>query len=185
MSQVANIYDNGPISPIARINENLSIWTTGKWEHYHINFIEPMPRSSPMIIEMVVASGAVVIAANGIVAKQVVALLQLADLELLHLRWEPIDDMEGVLWEQSSQGRFVARNVHARVDRLTGLRDPYLATTTFYVMGRERDMNLEVRNPAGIAMPLARFAFFGYRYLLNALDSVPDNTTYLPAEGRV
>ena len=185
MSQVANIYDNGPISPIARIKENLSIWTTGKWEHYEIKFIEPMPRSSPMTVEMVTASGAVTIAANGTIQKRLVNILRLADLELLHLRWEPIDDMEGALWEQSSQGRFVARNVQARVDRLTGSRDPYLATTTFYVLGKERDMNLEVRNPNGIALPLARFVFFGYRYLLEALSSEPANSTYLPAEGRV
>ncbi len=184
MSAVVNIYDNGPISPVARINENLSIWTAGKWEHNRIIYMEPMPRSSPMVVEMVSASGAVTIAANGTIAKRLVAILRMGDTELMHLRWEPIDDMEGVLWEQSSVGRFVARNVHARVDRLTHIRDPYLATTTFFIVGKERDMNLEVRNPNGIALPLARFVFFGYRYLLEPLRVEPQNTTYLPAEGR-
>ena len=44
--QVANIYDNGPISPIARIKDNLAVWTSGKWEAYRIDFIEPIPRST-------------------------------------------------------------------------------------------------------------------------------------------
>lgn len=183
MPMISGIYDGGVIAPVAKIKENLSIWTVGQWSHYQIEYIEGLPWSSPMTVEMVTASGATTIAANGTIAKQVVAILQLADHELMHLRWQPIDDMEGVLWEQSSQGRFVARAVHARVDLLTAVRDPYLATTTFFILGRNRDMNLEVRNPAPVARALARFAFFGYRYVLKPISQTPTHTTYLPAEG--
>lgn len=183
MSTVANIYDNGPISPIAKIKENLSIWTLGKWLHYQIENIEPLPRSTPMIVEMVLASGATTILANGIIAKQVVPILQLSDLEFTHLRWEPIDDVEGVLWEQAGTGRFVTRSVHARVTRFTGIRDPYLATTTFWILGRDRDMNLEVRNPNPVPLPQARFAFWGFRYMLKSLAGQPSQTTWVPAEG--
>lgn len=185
MSEVANIYDNGPISPIAKIKENLSIYTAGQWRHYRIAFMEPMPRSDQMMVEMVVASGATTIAANGTIAKRLVAILQPAENEFLHLRFEPIDDMEGVLWEQSSQARFSARSVHARVTRFTWLRDPYLATSTFFILGMNRDINLEVRNPSGVAQPLARFVFWGYRYLLEALPNEPPATTWVPAEGSV
>jgi len=181
--EVANIYDNGPISPIAKIKENLSIWSVGKWSHYRIENLEPMPRSSPMIVEMVVASGATTIAGNGTIGKQIVAILQPADLEFLHLRWEPLDDVEGILWEQAGSGRYVTRSVHARVSRFTGTRDPNLATTTFWILGRERDMNLEVRNPNPLALPQARFVFFGFRYKLEPLAAVPTATTWLPAEG--
>lgn len=184
MSEVANIYDNGPISPIAKIKENLSIWTNQVWEHFNIEFIEPIPRSSPGVVEMVTATGATTIAANGRIAKAIVAFLQLADNEFFHLRWEPIDDMEGVLWEQASKGRFAARAIHARVNRFTSLRDPYLATTTFWIFGRNRDMTLEVQNPNPVAMPQARFVFFGYRYLLSRLPAAPAVTTWVPAEGR-
>ena len=183
MSVVANIYDNGPISIIAKIRENLSIWTLGNWFHYQIKNIEPIPRSSPTVVEMVVASGATTIAANGAIAARVVAILQLSELEFTHLRWEPLDDMEGVLWQQATTGRFVTRGVHARVTRFTAVRDPYLATTTFWVLGRDRDMNLEVRNPNPVALPQARFVFFGYRYKLEALVKEPTVTTWLPAEG--
>jgi len=182
--QVANLYDNGPISPIAKIKENLSIWIGGDWHHYNINFIEGIPRSSPLTVEMVTTSGATTIAANGTISKQLVAFLQLKDRELLHLRWEPIDDVEGVLWELSSVARFAARAVHARVSLFTAIRDPYLATTTFWILGMNRDMNLEVRNPNPVALPIARFVFFGYRYLLDELPTEPAVTTYIPAEGK-
>jgi len=184
MPLLSGIYDSQPIQPVAKIKENLSILTVGQWSHYNIDFIEPMPLSSPMMVEMVAASGAATIAANGTIGKQLCAILQLADNEFFHLRWEPIDDMEGVLWEQASQGKFAARSVHARVSRATSARDPYLATTTFWILGRNRDMNLEVRNPNPVAWPVARFVFFGYRYILTPLTSAPSVTTWLPAEGR-
>lgn len=180
---VANIYDNGPISPIAKIKENLSIWTQGKWAHYNIANIEPLPRSRPMMAEMVTLSGATTIAANGTIAKRIVAILQPRELEFMHLRWEPIDDMEGILWEQPGIARYTAIAVQAGVTRFTAARDPYLATTTFWILGRQRDMNLEVRNPNPVALPLARFVFFGYRYMLTKLDKEPPVTTWLPAEG--
>jgi len=191
MSLLSGIYDSQPIQPIAKIKENLSIWTNGKYSHARIKYLEPLPRSSPMVIEMVTASGAATIAANGTIGKQIVAILQLADNEFFHLRWEPLDDMEGVLWEQASQGRFAARAVHARVNSFTAFRDPYLSTTTFFILGRNRDMNLEVRNPNPVALPQARFVFWGFRYLLEALSSAEASeiaagrraTTWVPAEG--
>lgn len=183
MPLLSGIYDTGPITPIAKIKENLSIWTVGKWAHYNIRNLEPLPRSSPMIAEMVTLSGATTILANGAIAKRLVAILRPRELEFLHLRWEPIDDVEGVLWEQAGTARFVTASVHARVTRFTAARDPYLSTTTFWILGRQRDMNLEVRNPNPVALPLARFIFFGYRYMLTLLDREPSVTTWLPAEG--
>jgi len=182
MPLLSGIYDSGPISPIAKIKENLSIWTRGKWEHFKIDYIEPIPRSSPTVVEMVTAA-AVTIAANGTIAKQAVAILQLNELEFLHLRWEPIDDMEGVLWELPSNARFATRSVHARVTPFTSIRDPNLASTTFFILGKDRNMNLEVRNPNPVALPHARFVFFGYRYMLEEIPE-PTVSTYLPAEGR-
>lgn len=182
--EVANIYDNGPISPFARIKDNISVWSENQWLHWNINYMEPVPRSSPMMIDMVAQSGATQIAANGIIAAIVVPALQMNKEELLHLRWEPIDDVEGVLWELPGHARFNPRGAHARVSLMTGVRDPYLATTTFYILGQNKDMNLEVRNPLPVVQFMARFVFFGYRYLLDELKTEPAHSTYLPAMGK-
>ena len=200
----AAIYDPGPIHPIVHFKEKMAVWTGGKWYYYSADYIEPMPRSAPLTVEMVVASatGITALAANGTIVKSVVQALRLNENEFFHLRWEPLDDVEGVLWEQSGQGRFLSRNTQARVDLQTHLHDPYLATTTFWIIGKDRDMNLEVRNPTGYAMPMARFAFWGYRYVLGPLSlpaadkgalergdiTTVRNTfgpvTFVPAEGR-
>lgn len=184
--EVANIYDNGPISPIARINDNLSIWSENDFLHFNITYLEPVPRGSPMTVDMVAAWGATVIAAYGSIPQQVVAFLQMNANELLHLRWEPLDDVEGLLWQLPSQPRFNPRGAHARVSQFTEAMDPFLATTTFWILGGTpaKDMALEVRNPNPVALPMARFAFFGFRYILVPLKVKPENTTYLPAQGR-
>ena len=184
MPVLSGIYDSNPIQPVVQEEQNLEIFSRGQSLFYKVTFIEPMPRSSTLLVDMVVQAGALTIAANGIIGKQVVNILQLNDMEFLHLRWEPIDDVEGVLWGQASTGRFVTRAAQARVDLGTSQRDPYLATTTFFILGRDRDMNLEVRNPNPVALPQARFKFWGFRYLLEELKTKPANYTSVPAEGR-
>lgn len=183
MGLLSGIYDSAPIQPVAKIKENLAVWSRNAWHHYNVNLIEPIPRSSPTMVDMVPAGAT--LPANGSIAKRIVAFLQVGELELLHSRWEPLDDVEGVLWELPTTARFSTAFVHARVTPFTALRDPNLATTTFFVLGgKERNMNLEVRNPNGVALPQARFVFFGFRYILTVLEKEPPVTTWLPAEGR-
>ena len=191
MPTLSGIYDSDVIQPIARTKENLSIWTVGSWSHFRIQNMEPLPISSPMVAEMVALTGNVNLAAYGTIAQSVVVILQPRELEFLQLRWYPIDDVEGVLWEQSGQGRFVTRSVHARVSRFTRDYDPNLVMTQFFILGMNRDMNLEVRNPNPNILPLARFVFFGYRYMLFEHDKATATeieegrkaTTWIPAEG--
>ena len=168
--EVANIYDNGPISPVCKIKENMAIWTTNQWDYFKVDYIEGLPRSSQSVVEMITVSGVTQLAANGTIAKIQLAPLLLNEGEFLHLRWEPIDDVEGVLWEQPSQGRFATRAIHARVNLYTWQMDPELATTTFFLLGRDRLMNLEVRNPNPVIIFVARFVFWGYRYLVEHID---------------
>jgi len=205
MPSLSGIYDSAWIQPIAKIKENLSIWTQGSWSHYVINYLEPVPPGPASTVEMVTASGAAWLLPYATIAKQVVAILQPNELEFMHLRWEPLDNVEGVLWEQAGQAKFNVRNFHARVDLNTKLWDPHLVSTTFWILGMNRDMNLEVRNPMPVVIPMARFRFWGYRYLLSLFDATaltaPDRaklaqgdietvrkhvgpTAWIPAEGR-
>lgn len=205
MSTLSGIYDSGPIQPIAKIKENLSVWTLARWFHYIIEYIEPLPPSPASTVEMVAAAATTTLAANGTITKRVVTILQVNNFEFLHLRFEPLDNVECVLWEQAGSAKFTSRNLQARVDRNTRLLDPYLATTTFWILGENRDMNLELRNPMQYAMPIARVLFWGFRYILKPwpIEGVSANeknllqqgdletvrkiigaTTWVPAEGR-
>lgn len=206
MPELSGVYDSGPIQPVCKIKENLAIYSGGIWNFYRTDYIEPIPRSAPTIVETITAAGLTNLAANGILAKRLVTILQVNDNEFLHLRWKPLDYVEGVLWEQAGQAKFNSRNIQARVDPLTQEDDPYLATTTFWILGLNRDINLEVRNPLQVAISIARFAFWGYRHILSAIDLTKvraedkaemimgnesvvkkyvGTCTWLPAEGKV
>ena len=170
MPSLSGIYDSYLIQPVAKVKENLSILTGGHYQHYRIEYLEPMPPGPASIVDMVLQAGQTTLAGGGVITKRVVTILQLNDLEFLHLRWEPLDNVEGVLWELAGQARFNSANIQARVDINTKNRDPYLATTTFWVLGQNRDMNLEARNPMARATPTARFMFWGYRHILSMYD---------------
>lgn len=185
MGAVANIYDNGPISLVAKIKENLAVWTNNEWKGFNIEHAEPVPRSNPFIVEMITAANGTVIAAYGTLQKQLVGVLLMNTNELLHLRWEPLDDVEGRLWELAEAARNSPRGGHARVSMMTSARDPYLASTTFFIMGANRDVQIEVLNPNPIAVSMARFAFWGYRYIVKPLETIPSNATYLPAQALI
>ncbi|MDP2730036.1 MAG: hypothetical protein Q8O55_06110, partial [Dehalococcoidales bacterium] len=84
MSEVGNIYDNGPLSLVARIKDTISVYTAKKWAHYQVAYAEPWPRSSPLRVDMVALAGATTIAANGVIAKRLVPILQASDGEMIH-----------------------------------------------------------------------------------------------------
>ena len=167
MPTLSGIYDSYLLQPIAKVKENLSVLTTGVYQHYRVEYLEGMPPGPANVVDMVAQAGLTTLVGGGTITKRIVTILQLNDLEFLHLRWEPLDNVEGVLWELAGQARFNTANIQARVDLGTKLRDPYLSTTTFWILGRSRDMNLEVRNPMARATPTARFMFWGFRHLLS------------------
>ena len=169
MPFISGTFDSGYIQPLVKVGENISIFSTRMWNHFRVDYMEPIPAGPASQVEAITASGATNIAANGTIAKRLVTILQLADLEFLHVRWCPLDDVEGLIWELSGQQKFATRNIHSRCDLRTKMYDPTLASTTFFILGQQRDMNLEVRNPTGYIQYLARFQFMGIRYLLTDL----------------
>ncbi len=192
MSEISGIYDNGPITPVLKIMENIGVLTGGAYHFFQVKFIEPLPRSSPLVADMVqIVQGAAGpgIAALGQLNQALVPFLRINRgikvAELLHMRLEPIDDVEILLWETASIGRFATNFLRARINRFTAFRDPYLASTTFFVMGQDNDINIQVQNPNPLVMPQARIAFWGYRYVTGEeLEGKPQGpVTYVPAEG--
>jgi len=168
---MSGIYDSAWLQPIAKIKENLTIYTGGGWNHYRIEFSEPMPPGPASIVDMLAIAPAVAnLAANGTKAAAIVNVIQLDEGEFLHLRWAPVDDVEGRLWELAGQGRYRTARLHCRTSLLTARYDPQYASTTFWVLGIQRDAQIETLNPNGYVIPIARFMFWGHRYLIHAHD---------------
>jgi len=184
--EVANLYDNGPISPICQNKEHLAIWSEQRWIGYQVDYIEPIPRSGAFVVDLMVLLGVGVLAAGAQLNGLLVPAIQSNANELGHFRWFVIDDIEGMLWELAQMGRFAPRGGQAGVNLFTDQYDPWLATTTFWVLGGsgDKDARIGCTNVSGVVINQARVGFFGYRYILIPEPTIHPNARYLPAQGR-
>jgi hypothetical protein len=187
MNIIDNLYSSGPMAPVCRIKEHLAVMTeNNQWKGFEVEFIEPIPRSSAFVVDLVVLSGVGPLAVGAQIAGQLSAVIQVNDSELCHFRWFVLDDVEAQLWQLSNMARFTPRGGQAGVNLLTPQYDPYLAMTTFWVLGGlgDKDARIGCTNIGGAVAPQARLAFFGYRYSLKSEATVHAQASYLPAQGR-
>lgn len=167
MPQISGIYDAYAVQPDCKIGENVAIFSLNSYEYHKVNYIEGIPAGPASTIDMVAQLGLTQIAANGALNKSIVPLLQMYDNEFMKVRFEPLDNIEVRIWELSGQAKNMARQLQSRTDRNSRWYDPFAALGTFWVLGFNRDMNLEALNPLGYAQPTARVIFWGWRYLLD------------------
>jgi len=186
MNFVDNLYSPGPITPICQIKEHLAIWSEQRWIGYQVDYIEPKPRSSAFVLDLIALAGVGVLAPNAAVAGQLIQALQVDSQEFSHLRWFVIDDIEGQLWQLSNMARFAGRGGQAGVNLFTPVYDPWLATTTFWILGGpgDKDARIGCTNISGAIIGQARMGFFGYTYRLSKEEAIHPNARYIPAQGR-
>lgn len=211
MPELASIYDAWYFQPAHKIKDSIGIWTGNKWQYYICDYLNQIAPSRSTLVDMVavITAGApatTTLAANGTLQKSVVNILQLDADEFTMMRYEPLDLVEGAMWELGGQQLHKSKNVFSRCGPNTREWDPFLTSTTFWVLGSNHDVNLEVFNPLGYALPQARFLFWGCRMKvalnqayqdargevkarlergeLKTVKEVLGPTTFVPAEGR-
>ena len=188
MNFIDNLYSSGPMSPVCQIKEHLAVYTEQRWVGYQVEFIEPQPRSSTFIVDLIALAGVGPLAPNGQVVGQLTTAIQVNDGELCHYRMFAIDDIEVQLWQLSNMARFAPRGGQAGINLFTPFYDQWLASSTFFVLGGlgDKDARIGCTNISGAIIPRARLGFFGYRYIITkSKDEKPHpNARYLPAQGR-
>ncbi len=174
MPQISGIYDSYAVQPDCKIGENIGIFSLGAWEYYQVNFIEGIPAGPASTIDMVLQTGNTFIGANAALVKAIAPMLQMYDNEFMKVRFEPLDNIEVRIWELSGQAKNMTRQLQSRTDRNSRWYDPYAALGTFWVLGFNRDVNIEVLNPLAYQQSTARVIVWGVRYLLNPVISIDD-----------
>lgn len=164
--------------PDIHVHDELEIWTQGKAQFYRVTYKVGLPPGASGVNDF----GA--IAAAGTVAKAVVNLLQLEDGYLTRMRFRPLDDLLLRLYELGGTALNYTQNLQAEVSLFTELDDPEFTLSEFFVLGSNRDIQIEVVNPRPSALARSRVKFWGERYLVEAIDKPTRSTIWLPAEGR-
>lgn len=187
MNVIDNLYSSGPMTPVCQIQEHLAVWTDNqRWRGFVVDFIEPIPRSSAFVVDLIVEAGVGTLAPNGQISGRLLNVTRADSNELLHWRFFVLDDIEAQLWQLSNMARFASRGGQAGVTLFTPACDEWLASTTFWVLGGlgDKDARIGCTNISGRTLSQARVGFFGFRYIMTAEEKVHPNARYLPAQGR-
>ena len=153
-----------------RIKENLAVWSQGRWQYFNVAGVESIPAGSVNIVN----AGSV--AANTTDTLEELTTFDVNDGELLQLRFSPMQDVEVQLWEARSQPRFNTRTIQARVSLMTKAHDPWMESSEFNVLGRDRNAFIAVINNGDYAYAAGRVYFWGHKYKLTPLRGIEEAT---------
>jgi len=157
----------GPITPVASIGEHVLIRRLRGYHLYRILYREGLPLSNTLTVNF----GA--IAAGATLASQSLQVpLELNDLQLGQFRMRVLEDIRLTIWQPRSVGRFQVKNVISNVTPFTEINDPCGHVTEIFVYEDEWPF-VDVNNPTGYNLALARAQFYGFRY---GLDKIGEYT---------
>jgi hypothetical protein len=150
----------GPIEHIAEVGENVLLVQYGQYSLYQIAYIEPIPRSHPLVANVgAIAAGATVPVFN------TTAILDMNYGQLGQFRAHVLDDIHVTVLQAQALARFALMNVSATINPFVHLEDPDDVLTEFAIWEQNR-VFLTVVNPTGYPLAQARVAFYGYKYVL-------------------
>lgn len=193
MPQLPQIYPYkpGPIERVVLPGEIVGLWVNRSYLFYQVEFIEPLPESDPIQIDL----GAIV--AGGQSAITTLTLLEMPDREFGQFRMRVLDDFTALLFQGRADQRHKLNNAVATCSRFTDKHDPCGHTTEFFVYENNNDAFLQGNNQTDYALTIARVNFYGFRYVLSDEikewnnqkikypEVVPDHWTRIPATAHV
>lgn len=143
------------------------VWTQADYRIVRMTYVEPLPASLPFRQDL----GAV--NAGATIQKTLITGIQLQENQLLQCRIKPLDDIDLLLWLQQGQAKFWIRNSQGRISLLTQLVDPAWVSSTFFVMSKDKDLFVEVRNLTDYNLNQARVQLWGWRAIWDSLEIGP------------
>ena len=168
MNADRDAYSSGPILPVVKIGQNLGVFTQSTYRFYRVLHIEPFPATRQTTFDF----GAVNTAASS--TQQEVTVINAMEGSLQHVRCFVLDDIELEIAQIRASGRFLANTVQARITLYTQAHDPYLATTTLFVLGKDKPVFGIATNRTGYNLLQSRVVFFGFRYILDRLNPLQE-----------
>jgi len=176
-------YKPGPIEYIVMPGETVGIWVNKVYEFFKVLYIEGLPRSRPITIDLGAA-----LAAGAATAITQLTLLEMPDLEFGQFRAEVLDDAEVILYQGRADQRHKLHTTVATYNRFQRQEDPDGHMGEFYVY-EDNYAFMQAINNTDYALLHARVIFWGFRYVLQELGPpyswskqvLPDNWTRVPA----
>ncbi len=161
-------YKPGFVEPVVQVGQNILVLDRQAYRLYTVAFIEPIPRSWPMVQNFgALAAGA----QTAPISTQNILDMQFGELAQYRLR--VLDDVAVTVRLPQAVTRFGTKNVNAEVGAFNAIYGDVQGSgdsdTELYVFEDQRPI-LVVRNPTGYALAQSRVAFWGIRYVLSGIN---------------
>jgi hypothetical protein len=152
------------------VGQNILTIDRESYNLYQVQFIEPIPLSAPITIDLVGAVGSGVVApglAAGGVSQPTSTITQIdmLDGQLGQFRARLLDDFQAIIYQPQGVQRDSTMNVVARLNLYQQLLDPSGHETELFCFEQQRPFVQAINNKA-VAAPQVRVGFYGYRYAL-------------------
>lgn len=158
--------------PVVNTDENVAVLiTTGKWKYYKVDYIEALPPSPDLVVDIISESGETTIAAGGQIKEQSVDVLEVEEDEMAQVRFFPLDDVYITVNQPHAKKRHWVKNKTLRIDKLTRIYDPELKTTEIFSYEDDYPV-FTVDNPGQYDIGKARIQFFGYKFIMTEMRDV-------------
>lgn len=167
-------YRAGEIEPVVEVGQNVLVVNREAYNLYQIAYIEPIPPSFPLVMNL----GAVLAGAQTAITSTA-NILDMTDGQLGQFRARVLDDIVVTLMEPLSVGRFLTKNVSARINAYSHLYDVHDHLSEFYVFEDDRPF-VQIANPQAVNLAQARIAFYGFRYILSGKGEVSNGGHVTP-----
>jgi len=166
--------------PVALIDQNIVLVEERERRPFRVLFLEPLQPTIKDFGSIGAASPPV----PAVLKDKELDVLKFANNELGQLRHAPLDPVYYELLEPAGVARFVAKGEVTRVGPEVWRLDPHLQRTEIYRY-QDTSIKLNIYNMKRYGLAKTRIIFYGYRFILEPLPTIPDVYTAVPIKGWV
>lgn len=155
----------GPIEPaIRKLGDNILVYHDFSYNLYRVRYAEGLPRGNTLVFN----AGALAAGASAL-AQSLTAVLDMPEGEILHFRFQVLDDVRITLNQPLRTGVGTLANVVGNFTAFSALYDPCSHLTERGIYW-DRRIYVDVVNPTDYAINQSRLAFWGYRYSVDFIE---------------
>lgn len=171
---MAGLYRNAPMEPIVEEGQNVLLQSQNEYQLYKVYFIEPLPESSPLVVNLISGSTLAAGVATSSVSTQ--NQIDMPNGELGQFRFKMYDYAQVTLRQGQALGRNPTRFTEAVFTPHSQIDDPFAAGTEQFVWEQQRTYFV-AQNIQQRTLNQIRIALYGYRYILEGINGVQGPTT--------
>lgn len=163
---MGQVYRPGPIEPVVLSGENVLLQSPTRLDLYTVDFIEPLPFSEELSIDLLQASGIGPLAPGATTPR--ISSQQQIDMnvgELGQFRFFVADDAQVTMYQPQASGRSLTRYQQVAFSPYSHLYDPDDALSEFYVWEQGHPY-FAASNPGTVTLQTIRIFPYGFRLVL-------------------